>query len=364
MSTDLITYLNYISTWETQSDANIQAVIDEHNLWLALGDFDSDDAVNQEFNTLVGLVTDVRNETIAADAIQIAADAAAVAAIWSFGLSMAAFVALEAAEAIDKDVISSKQGDLNNKLKTVDTDIAAIIGDKVNLYVTAYKANNTMLMANPPAGLDNKTVRALLLQFVAQVQKFTGQLNVANFKQYAASARLLFASDEINAVYDALDKLNLSAKTDADIQQFLSFLKGLTFPDSQWLTIVQGLSIAIMSYNLNIANKTIEENAKAAGFEVEEVESSTFGMLDAVGKFVTVVAVVMSVVDVVLDIIDIKDIVQQTNQMVDSLNGSIKQSYLDYFNGIKDSSNAYNAAINTTQKQNPVTGVTPPVNQS
>jgi hypothetical protein len=343
----MITYLNYISTWDSETDENIDKLIDEQNLFIGLNDFQSDAAVDSEFNTLVDLATTLRDETIAADATQIAADAAAVGAIFSFGLGMAAFAALEAAETIERAVISKKSGELNDKLKTVDTDISALINDKVHLYVTQYKANNDIIAAKAPSGLDTRTARSLLMQFLAQVQRFNGKLDAAGFRKYAESARILFNSDEIGNVYDALDKLNLSAKTDADIQQFLNFLKGLDYPSTQ-LSIVRNFSIAIMVYKLNIANKTIEVNAKAAGFEVAEVESSSFGMLDAVGKFVAVVAVVMSVVDTVLEIIDIVDVAEQTKKMVDQLSGPIKQSYKDYFNGIRAASQGYNAAIAPT----------------
>jgi hypothetical protein len=100
MSTDLITYLNYMSTWDTESDNNISKLIDEHNLFVNLGNFDSDAAVDKEFGIITDLATTLRNETISANAIQIAADAAAVASIWSFGLGMAAFAALETASNI------------------------------------------------------------------------------------------------------------------------------------------------------------------------------------------------------------------------------------------------------------------------
>ncbi|EWZ52410.1 hypothetical protein FOCG_16087 [Fusarium oxysporum f. sp. radicis-lycopersici 26381] len=46
----------------------------------------------------------------------------------------------------------------------------------------------------------------------------------------------------------------------------------------------------------------------------------------------------MSVVDTVLEIIDIVDVVEETKEMVDQLNGPIKQSYKDYFNGIRAAS--------------------------
>jgi len=345
----MITYLNYVSTWDTETDDNINRIISEQELFASVGDYSSDSAVDAEFNTLVGLAKTLRDETIAADATQIAADGAAVAAIWTFGLGMAAFAALETAEAIEKKFISDKSKELNGKLATVDTDISANVNQQVNLYVVQYKANNDLIAAKAPKGLDSRQCRSILMQFTAQVHKYNGTLDVAGFRKYAQSARKLFNSNEISDVYDALDKLNLSAKSDTDVQEYMSFIKGLNF-NSTAMTIIRNVSISIMAYKLNIANKTIAECAKAAGLEVAEVESSAFGMMDAIGKFTAVVAVVMSVVDTVLEILDIVDVVEQTKKMCDELDGSIKTSYKAYFNGIKTASQQYVAAITETQK--------------
>ena len=342
-STDLITYLNYISTWETESDANIDALIAEQSLFVNLGDFDSDSAVNSEFSTIYDLACEVRNLTVAADATQIAADAAAVAAIWSFGLGMAAFAALEATEVIEQKVISSKSTQLNKKLTTADTDISVLINPRVSDYVAKYKQNNNLIASKAPAGLDTRTCRGLLLQFLAQVQRNT-TLDAASFRTYAESARLLYNSPEIEKVYNALDTLNLSQKTDADVKKFMDVLVGLPYPKTQ-LAIVRGFCIAIMFYKLKIANATIKAQAEAAGLPVEEVEASAFATLDAVGKFITVVAVVMSVVDVVFEILDIIDVVEQCDKMCEQLNGPIKDSYTSYFNGIKTAAQQYKAAI-------------------
>lgn len=344
MSTTLMTYLNYISTWDTESDENIDKLITERSLFVGLGDFDSDSAIDSEFNTLIDLATTVRDDTIAADATQIAADAAAVSSIWSFGLGMAAFAALEVAVTVEKGVVSTKSKELNDKLATADTDISSKINDNVHLYVVQYKANNDLIASKAPAGLDTRTCRSLLMQFLAQVQHLDKKLDAVGFRKYAESARKLFNSSEIDSVYDALDTLNLSDKTDADIQKYMGFIRGLDYPATE-LAFVQNTSIAIMSLKLGIANKTIKENAEAAGLQVEEVESSAFGMLDATGKFITVVAVIMSVVDTVFEILNIVDVVEQTNDMCNQLNGTIKDSYKNYFNGIKTASQKYNEAI-------------------
>jgi cellobiose-specific phosphotransferase system component IIB len=357
-STDLITYLNYIATWETESDQNIDALIDEQNLFVKLDDFDSDDAINKEFTTLTDLAKEVRDLTIAEDATKMLADAAAVASIWTFGLGMAAFAALETSAAIESAVISSKSKDLNAKLTTVDTDISSKINGNVEAYVTKYKVNNNLIVSKAPKGMDTQSCRANLMQFMAKVQKGSGKLDAATFKKYAESARIVFESDEINKVYDALDELNLGAKSEADVTKFMNTLQGLQLPElaTFGLSIVQGFSIAIMSYKLGIANKTIKSCAKAADIPLEEVDSSAFGMMDAVGKFSAGVAIVMSVVDVVLNIIDIVDIVKQTDKMCTELDTTIKTSYTDYFNGIKEASKKYNAAIMpvSTPKTEPV----------
>jgi len=343
-STDLITYLNYMSTWDSESDANIDALIAEQKLFVNLNDFNSDDAINQEFDRLHELACLVRDHTIAADSIQIAADAAAVAAIWSFGLGMAAFAALEAAELIEKKIISSKSKELNDKLKTVDTDISSKINDNVNQYVVKYKANNSLIASKAPAGLDTRACRANLMQFMATVQKKQPALTATIFRQYAASARVVFNSQEINKVYDALDELNFSGKTDADVKKFLDVLTDLTYPPEA-LTIVQNFAIAIMFFKLKIANDTIRTQAREAGIPLEEVDATAFEAMDAVGKFVTCVAVVLSVVDVVFQILDIVEVVKQCQQMCDELDGTIKTSYKAYFDGIKTASQQYRKAI-------------------
>lgn len=361
MSTDLITYLNYVSTWDTESDGNIDKLIDEHNLFVNLGDFDSDTALNKEFGTLNDMAMRLRDETIAADAIQIAADAAAVASIWSFGLGMAAFAVLEATHAIETNSISKLSGDLTAKLATVDTDISVQISDKVNLYIVQYKANNNLIASKAPKGLDTRTCRSLLMQFMAEVQRHNnGRLDAASFKKYAASARILYNSLEINSVYDAFDTMNLSGRTDQDIQQFLGSIKGFTGFDTTAISLIQGAAITFMFYKLNIADKTIKTNAEAAGFKLSEVEYSTFGMLDAVGKFVAVVAVIMSVFDTVLDILDIINVVQQCKTLCDKLNGPIRASYKAFFDGLKRASKAYNTAMTQTTPSGPP-GPAPPV---
>lgn len=345
MSTDMFTFLNYMSGWTGGTDENIQSLINEHNLFVSLDNFNSDTAIETEFNTLVDMATDVRDKTVAADALQISADAAAVASIWSFGLGMVAFAAFETTATILRAVISSRSKDLNKKLTTVDIDIAALIDPKVYQYITAYKANNNIVAAKQAKGMDGQTCRSILLQFMAQIETASGKLDVATFKQYANSARMLFNSEEIKAVYNALDKLNMSPKSDDDLKNCIDSIKGFTFGGSTALTLVRYGSIGIMANRMNVATKKLAQYNEIAEFVGAETKTSVFKMMDCWGKFFAGIAVIASVTDAVLEIIDIVDVMEQSKKMVDELNGKIKTSYKDFFNGIREAAKHYNEAV-------------------
>jgi len=94
----------------------------------------------------------------------------------------------------------------------------------------------------------------------------------------------------------------------------------------------------------------VDVDATADTEGVLEGDPSAFSKPDAWGKFAAGIVIITSVVDTVLSIIDIVDVVEQANAMFEKLNGEIKKSYVDYFNGIKDASKAFNAAIAMSSK--------------
>lgn len=338
-----------MGSW-TNSDAesvkNIQSIIDEHTLFKKCQSFNYTTAVKDEFDTLTGLARTVEQETVLADSMQIAADVAAVAAIWSFGFGMAAFAALEVDETIARAVASKHSKELNKKLKTADDDISKNISTDVASYVTLYKANNTIIANNASKGMDQRECRSVLFQFMAEIERRGDEITVATFQKDANSASVLYNSTELDQVYAALDGLNLSEKkSDADIKKFMDTLKGVTIANKSALSTIRNLSYGIMFYKLNLATTKIKTLAEEAELPVEEVDANAFEVMDATGKFVAGIAIVMSVWDIVNSILDIVDVVAQSNKMCTALEGTIQKSYLDYFKGIQDSSNAYNAAI-------------------
>ncbi|KAK6206274.1 hypothetical protein QIS74_13693 [Colletotrichum tabaci] len=348
MSTDLTTFLNYMSGWTGASDEDIKSMIKEHDLFVALGDFNSDAAVDKEFTTLENMARDVRDTTIAADAVQIAADAAAVAAIWTFGLGMAAFAVLQTSALITRGQISNKSKALNEKMTTVDTDVATLINDpNISGYIAAYKANNSIVAAKAAKGMDGQTCRSILLQFMAQIEASGHKLDAQIFKQYANSARMLYNSKEINDVYDALDKLNMSGKSDEDVKKFMNTIKGFHIPGEAELAmqLARFGSLVIVAKKMGIARgrlADINELNELLGFEKE---TGVFKLMDAWGKFFAGIAIIVSVADAVLQILDIVDVVEQTKKMVDELESNIKPNYKSFFNGIKEAAKNYKQAI-------------------
>jgi hypothetical protein len=339
-------FLKYMSGWTGESDEHIDALINEHNLFVSLRDFNPDPAIDTEFSTLVRLATKVRDDTIAADSAQIAADVAAVASIWTFGMGMAAFALLETTAMGLRYKISSDSKELNNKLGTVDIDIAALVGTQVQNYIDAFKKNNAIIAAKAAKGMDGQTCRSILLQFMAHIELEGATLNAATFRQYANSARLFLESKEINDVYNALDKLNLGGKSDEDLKKYADFIKGFTWGGKPVLPLVQFLSLSIMAYRMKIARTKLAQYNEIAEFVgAEKLETSVFKMMDCWGKFFAGITVIASVADTILQILDIVDAVKQWNRMVDELNDPIKKSYKDFFGSIKEAATKYNEAI-------------------
>lgn len=339
----MISYVLYVQTWDSASDKDIDAIISEHDKFVKLGDYDSDKSVRNEIKTLHNLACDVRDRTIAKDAVQIEADVAAVASIWSFGVGMAAYAVLEAMVLISSKVISSKSAKLSAKMETIDMDIADAISPNVSAYVKMYKQNNNLIASKAAVGTDVESSRSNLMQFLGQVER-KETLTAAAFRENASSARFLYNSDQINDVYDALDTLNFSAKTDDDVKECMNVLVGLKYPKGV-LSMVQNTAIGIMVYKLKVATTTINAMAEQVGLPIEEVDATAFEVMDAVGGAAAMVAVAMSVVDIIFDILDIMTVVEQCKTMCDSIDGPIKQRYLDFFNGMKEASQAYNKAI-------------------
>lgn len=348
MSNVLQTYLEYMALWANESDVNIAAIIEEYQLYLQLGEFDANSVINSEFDTLVDLAKDARDATVAADVMQLAADVTALTAVYAFGMSMGAFAFLESQAVILEQVASTKSQELNGKLATIDTDIASQIDENVEAWVTKYKANNVVLAAKKNSSVDGPHSRAILLRFIAAVVTAEGEIDNENFRTYAEQcAEVLKSEDEITAVYEALDKVNINGldATDDDIATVLdkmSVFNGFRYQ----MTMAKAIILPMMTLSLKINNQRIKKIAKKRGVEVDELGNDmyyeTMGRIDASAVFL---GMMVSIIDIFIQIYDIADVCHQTRQMVKLLEGTIKTHYKEFFNGISESAVAYKAAI-------------------
>ncbi|PMD56429.1 uncharacterized protein K444DRAFT_632836 [Hyaloscypha bicolor E] len=212
---------------------------------------------------------------------------------------MAAFFTLEAAAWANGKVISSKSADLNKKLGTINNDIAAKISP----------------------------------QFMAQVQCYSPDkkiLNITGFRTWTELARKFYNAPEIQKIYNALDKLNLSAKTTADTQKYMWVIKNLGLPGSL-LKFAQVITVIIMVKKLNIARTQVRKAAENLDpdstrntWEIKETEPSAFKIIDTWGKFATSIIIVVSVINIFLNIYNIINVIDQSKTIYDKLSGPIK----------------------------------------
>jgi hypothetical protein len=276
MSTDLFVFLNSISRWETESDVNIQALIDEYELFLKIGGYQSDAIVDSEFDKVKDLAKQVRDTAIAADVAKMAADVAAASMLWSFGVGGAFFIALEAGAIAEQANVSVKAKELNEKMASLDDDIAKRISRELRNYISMFKANNKRLVDSTPRGLGGEAYRSVLYQAMMDMKKTTGALNITIFKEYAAATRSLFKSTEINEVYAALNELNESTEPIEDPNKEISaesieayrlfiekFLSWSIYSTEKWVTaILQSAILSILKKQIGARTKELDEIIK------------------------------------------------------------------------------------------------------
>lgn len=365
MSLTLQVYLNYVSTWTDQTDDNINSIINEHTLFVGLDTFTSDPAVDAEFDNLVQLAETLKVDVITQGVLQVAADAAGVVALFSFGLGMAAFVVTQA-EALAVQYFTGEAATaLHTAMTNADTDIAPNVSQKCAQYISAFKANNAIILEAAPVGLNDSKCRTILMQFLGQVQIMHQTVDLPSFRKYAESASLLYKSTQVQAVYDALNTLNLSDQTDDDVKTYYDTLHNLQLPP-YWMAILQGVSfmalnaIGVAADKIKTAANAAAEADRAAVLqdpdstadtsniteeEIEDVVDNRLTVLEAVGDVVGGVLVAVSIVSAIVTIYNIVSGVEQIDSLIDGLNGNIRQQYKKYFNGIRSTAQNYNKAM-------------------
>ena len=345
MSTDLITYLNFIAGLENATDDQITDIITERTKFMGLGKSDmmtrSESAINGVFDKIDSLAKQLEEEEIAQESVKLAEDAAAVAAIWTFGLSMAAFAALAITDAALGAAIKAKENDLYNHLSSADKDIADKMGGVVSEYVDLFTKNNNYIKASSPTGLTSQTARSYLYNFMDYLSLHAdGGVTVENFKKYIEVARVTKDDANIEKIYDILDGFTLSNKGPEDIKNALTKINSSGFNTTS-LEMIRGFTYAIWVYKLRVSSKDLSAAAKEAGIPPEEAEVSVFENMDTLGKAMAAITIIVSVIDAILNVYNIVETVKRYKENIKIFNDARGQ-YKDYYKNVYDASVKYN----------------------
>ena len=350
MSTDLITYLNFIAGLENATDTQLQDIIDERAQFILLGKSDMmtsiDNSIDSVFDKIDTLAKQLEEEEIAKESVELAEDAAAVSAIWSFGLSMAAFAALAATDIALKAAIKAKEDDLNDHLASADQDIADKVGGSCAQYIDLTKKNNNFIKASSPEGLTPQTARSYLYNYMDYISR-NGGVGLDNFKKYIEVARLTKDDANINSIYDILDEFTLS--DDHGEEKIKEALQNMTATgiDTQYLQFARGFTYAIWVYKMRVSAKAIKSAAADADVPPEEAEVSVLENMDNVGKAMAAFTIVMSIVDAALNVYNIVKTVERYEENV-KIFAKARGQYKEFYQSLYDASVEYNENLSSS----------------
>lgn len=356
-STVLKSYVDYMGNWMYASEEDINSILAEHALFVNVGKFSAEAAIESVFNALENEAREVRDATVKADQIQIAADGAAIAAVWSFGLGFAAFVILEAGEWAQRKVVSSKQTKLNKMLKTADDDIAKQVSSDLEGYIKQYKSNNSMIKRQAVPGFNTRRCRAILLQFIAAVELSKihktgkkGSLTVEEFRDAAAIADEFRNCKEVEAVYHLLDELHLKGVNDVGHwKEFHERIKGLGMKEERTRIISTVITFgdAMAKLSVNVRREVAHTWGQYIYGEEAAETLSRYGA-SAVEKMIIGIDVLFSCYDAYMEVLDVNEVIEQCAAMIDFLENKSKASYVKHFAGICDASTRYNEEVQKT----------------
>lgn len=343
----MITYLNFLVDLESATDDQLNGLINERAQFILLGKSDMmtscDAAVDNVFDVLVSMSKKLEEEQIAQESVKLAEDAAAVAAIWSFGLSMAAFAALAITDAALGASIKSAEKDLNEKMASADTDISSEMGGACNAYITLYKANTAFIKVSD-TGITAQTARSYTYNFMDHISQHGG-LGLDNFKKYLHVARVTKDDPNINKIYDALDEFTLSGDHGENgIKKALKEINS-TGLNTDALSMIRGFTFAIWGFKMKVSADKIRAAAGELGAKEvppEEVETSAFENMDAVGKVMASITIALSVVDAALQVYAIVETVDRYDKTTSMLEDS-RASYKAFYTNLHDASVSYTA---------------------
>ena len=342
MSTDLMTYLQFIAGLETAKDQQLQDIIDERAQFILLGKSDMmahcEASVDSVFDKIDTLAKQLLEEEIAEESVELAEDAAAVAAIWSFGIGMAAYVALKVTDMALKACIKKKEVDLNKHLASADQDIADKMGGCCAKYIDLTKRNNSYIAASSPKGLMPHTARSYLYKFIDYVSR-NGGVGLANFRKYIEVARLTKDDANISKIYKILDDFPLSGDHGEEkIKEALKKMKA-TGINTQYLKMVMSFVFFIWMGKMKVSAHVTNRTAIEAEVP-EEAEVGVLENMDTLEIAMNAFTILKSVVDAFLNVYNIVKTVERYKENI-KVFAEARGQYKEFYKHLYDASVKY-----------------------
>ena len=343
MSAEAKAYLYYILSLKSASDQQLQDFIDEREQFILLGSSEvmtkTNNAVDTVFDKIDQLAKQLEEEQIADQSVQLAEDAAAVAAIFSFGFGMAAMAALTVTDLALQAAISDKEDDLYNHLNSADQDIGDAVGDPCAKYTTLVKSNNNYVKASAPTGVTPQLARSFVYNFIEYISS-NGGATVDNFRKYIEVADMTESDPNIDKTYAVLDEFALSDDKGADAIADAYTNLQLPLNDTKALHLIRGVFTTIC-VGMKIAAWKIRKGAAKAGIPPEEYSPQTLEALNLMSKAVGVFSIMISVADAFLNVYNIINTVERYEKNVEVF-AKARQDYKDFYQQLYDASVEYN----------------------
>ena len=135
-----------MGNWESECDDNIDSIIAEQYYFINIEN-NGEIPVYREIQRLDNLTMDYAGKATKSKLVDIFTAAAALDAVFSFGLGMVLFLPLQIASVYAKGSASDAAEALHTKMSSIDHDIAADIGVNAEGFIKKYKANNNLISA-------------------------------------------------------------------------------------------------------------------------------------------------------------------------------------------------------------------------
>ncbi|MCK6263791.1 hypothetical protein KP803_10960 [Vibrio sp. ZSDE26] len=347
-STTLITYLDALKSISMQdkNDHNINEIINEFGMFPKLyKEANPTVQINAEFNCLQKKLDKFIDEAIASEAAQIAADAAMIGSIFSFGIGVGAWVVAESVAIGTKLAASADEKDFQVSVGNIDSELNKTLPPMLGSFSEAAKNNNSYLAGLFPLS-SAELSRSIFYQFMGHITSTGEALNVASFRENAEVARHYYESDEIDKVYDILDSVKNPDELAEALKNINKQLADIAAKSpgvesvGLGIGLISNLSTMIFARKFSLSKAELSRIMVSAGIEGEVGAMAVIRNMSITGKVAGAFMAITVIASVVIEILSIISLEDKRKKYQNMLNDG-KSGYLDFYTSLIDASKKY-----------------------